>query len=118
MHCFHDCADAYLTDLELQRQAHKGDTSEACNEYHEQIQSLLDSDYLWLQGLEKWLTMTMDYAAKDINPVMEQFKDAFTPLKGVQAGMGTLVRTTQSLCNYESKLWHKYPELYQTDNIV
>lgn len=60
-----------------------------------------------------WLTMGYGYAIEDVNPVIEQLDDCFTPLKGVQMGMGILFRTTQLICHYENKLWHAYPELYQ-----
>jgi len=104
--------------LELQRLAHKGDYSEANNELHQQIQSLLDSDHLWLQGLEVWITMVRDDAAEDINPVRVQLDDDIKPLTAVRGGMASLVIATQRLRQYEKKLWHNLLSSFGTPTCV
>jgi len=60
------------------------------------MQSLLDSDHLWLQGLQTWIIDVREYATKDINAVMEQPDKDFTPLKGVRTGIQTLFETTHT----------------------
>lgn len=106
-------------DLEIQRQAHHarvGDMEAAAyvlGELRNKIQSLLDSDELWMKGMRLWSTMMEGYAAEGLDPVTKQLKNCLVPLGGVQVGMESLISTTQRLYDYEMKLWNQYPELYQ-----